>query len=351
MSLRSVAATNLVLRVGVMAIVGGALIVSLTNGSFVRAQRSQIARRPNLRLPDEASGIDAIAQALIAVFDQVDIVALGEVHLRGVDSELRIALIRHPDFAKKVRTIVIECGSIAEQSKLDRYIRGENVPKAELERVWKATRNGPNGMCDSPFYTDFLAAAREVNSALPPDARICVLGGESGAASMGRGNSTTSVMREPVLHRRGKALLIYGAAHFYLDAPADYRASMGENIPLAAALDLEYPGRWLSVIRIDAFDRPSAVKEKDIDPDYQKLDRALKTQVRPVLVPLQRIPFRDFTAEEFLGRTLTTCRGAGGCRSVFKGSTLTLGQMADACVYVGRRDADTLIQAKPSKFE
>ena len=50
---------------------------------------------------------------------------------------------------------------------------------------------------------------------------------------------------------------------------------------------------------------------------------------------LQRLPFRDFTAEEFLGRTLTTCRGAGGCLSVFQGSSLTLGQMADACIYVG----------------
>ena len=69
--------------------------------------------------------------------------------------------------------------------------------------------------------------------------------------------------------------------------------------------------------------------------DFQKFDRALKTQVRPVLVSLQRLPFRDFTAEEFLGRTLTTCRGAGGCVSVFQGSSLTLGQMADACVYVG----------------
>ena len=72
-----------------------------------------------------------------------------------------------------------------------------------------------------------------------------------------------------------------------------------------------------------------------IDPGFQKFDRALKTQVRPVLVSLQRLPFRDFTAEEFLGRTLTTCRGAGGCVSVFRGSSLTLGQMADACVYVG----------------
>ena len=57
--------------------------------------------------------------------------------------------------------------------------------------------------------------------------------------------------------------------------------------------------------------------------------------MRPVLVFLQRLPFRDFTAEEFLGRTLTTCRGARGCVSVFQGSSPTLGQMADACVYVG----------------
>ena len=33
---------------------------------------------------------------------------------------------------------------------------------------------------------------------------------------------------------------------------------------------------------------------------------------------LQRLPFRDFTAEEFLGRTLTTRRGAGSCVSVFQ---------------------------------
>jgi hypothetical protein len=86
----------------------------------------------------------------------------------------------------------------------------------------------------------------------------------------------------------------------------------------------------------------------DIDPDYQKFDRALKTQVRPVLVPLQRLPFRDFTVEEFLGRTVTTCRGPGGCVSAFKGSTLTLGQMADACVYVGG-DTEVDTKAKPAR--
>src|SRR5262245_8170997 len=120
MSFRSVAATNVVLRIGVMAVAGVALIVSLTNGSFLRAQPPQSARRPNLRLPDEAAGIDAIARALIAAIDQVDIVARGEAHLRSVDSDLRVGRIPHPDFEKNVRTIVLECGSIAEQYTLGR---------------------------------------------------------------------------------------------------------------------------------------------------------------------------------------------------------------------------------------
>jgi len=61
-------------------------------------------------------------------------------------------------------------------------------------------------------------------------------------------------------------------------------------------------------------------------------------------VSLQRLPFWDFTAEEFLGRTLTI--GAGG--GFFRGCSLTLGQMADACIYVGR-DADVDSKAKPTQ--
>ena len=137
-----------------------------------------------------------------------------------------------------------------------------------------------------------------------------------------------------MLQRHGKALVIYGAAHFYRNMDSDYLSSLGDDIGIARMLEIDYPGRTFVVIPVGALDRPPAVKV-DIDPDYSKFDRALTTQVRPVLVPLQRLPFRDFTVEEFLGRTVTTCRAAGGCVSAFKGSTLTLGQMADACVYVG----------------
>jgi hypothetical protein len=83
-------------------------------------------------------------------------------------------------------------------------------------------------------------------------------------------------------------------------------------------------------------------------PDYQKFDRALKTQVRPVLVPLQRVPFRDFSAEEFLGGGMFSCLGPGGCRSTFQGSNLKLGEMADALIYLGG-GANSDTKANPAR--
>ena len=290
------------------------------------------AQPPNLRLPDESPGIDGIARTLISVFDQAGIVALGEAHQRKLDSNVRIALVRHPDFPKKVRSIVVEFASTTEQPTLDRYIRGDNVSKAQLEQVWKTTTQAANGIWDDPIYADFFAAVRDVNSKLPADARIRVFGGDPGPGdNRSRETAAVAVLKEQVLQRHAKALVIYGAAHFYRAAPNDYLSNMGQDIGIVSMLEKDYPGRTFAVIPVGyRWDLPPSV----FDPDYRKFDRALKTQLRPVLVPLQRLPFRDFTAEEFSG-PLLNCRGPGGCVSVFKGSALTLGQMADACVYVG----------------
>ena len=113
MSFRSVAAKHLGLRMAGLMTVGALVLVSLTNESFIRAQSPRSAAPLNLRLPDETAGVDAIARTLVSAFDQVDIVALGEAHGRfRLDSDLRIAVVRHPDFAKKVRSIVVEFGKI-----------------------------------------------------------------------------------------------------------------------------------------------------------------------------------------------------------------------------------------------
>jgi hypothetical protein len=279
------------------------------------------------------------------VFDQADIVALGEAHDRKVDSDLRIALVRNPDFARNVRFIVVEFASTTEQSTLDRYIRGENVSAAQLAQVWRTTTQSANGVWDDPVYADFFAAVRDVNSKLPANVQIRVLGGDPGPGdNRSREIAAVSVLKEQVLQKHGKALVIYGAAHFYRTMPADYLPSMGQDIGIVRMLESDYPGRTLSVIPLGGLLGVPPGAAAGPDPDYRKFDRALKTQARPVLVRLQRLPFRDFRAEEFMGRTIFNCRGSGGCRSIFQGSPLTLGQMADACIYVG---ADTDVDTQP----
>src|SRR5438105_2278635 len=101
-----------------------------------------ISQSVKVHLPDEVAGIDAIVQTLISAFDQVDVIALGESHGEKRDSDLRIALVRHPDFAKKVRFIVVEFGTIPQQETLDRYMQGQNVSPQQLEQVWKTTSAG-----------------------------------------------------------------------------------------------------------------------------------------------------------------------------------------------------------------
>jgi hypothetical protein len=320
--------------VRVMTIVAIFVAIQVNNGSVVRAQTSRNTTQPTVRLPDESAGIDAIVRSLLAAFDQVDIVALGETHLRKEDSDLRIALVRHPDFAKKVQWIVVEFASTTEQATFDRYIRGENVSKAQLAQVWKTITRTPNEVWDHPIYVDFFAAVRDVNSKLPAGARIRVLGGDPGPGdNRSRETAAVSVLREQVLQKHGKALVIYGAAHFYRAAPAEYWALMGDDIGIVRMLEKDYPGQTLAVIPMRRSDAPPGVTG-DIVPDYKKFDQALRTQMRPVLLSLQRLPFRDFSAAEFLGRTVYNMRG-GKPVSMFRGSNLTLGQIADACVYFG----------------
>lgn len=218
------------------------------------------------------------------------------------------------------------------------YIRGEAVTPAQLAEVWKTTtqpRIRERG--SSRLYTDFFAAVRAVNAKLPADMRIRVVGGDPGPTD-GRSRETAavSVLKEHVLEKGGKALVVYGAAHVYRTVPPDYLASMGADIGLVRMLDTQFPERTFAVLRVGG--APPRIPGVDIPgPDYVKFDRALKTSARPVLVPLQRSPFRDFSADEFLGPWLLSCRPPAGCRSAFKGSPITLGQIADAVVYFGSR--------------
>src|SRR5262249_20805260 len=91
--------------------------------------------RPDVQLPAETAGWDKVVSGLLSTFDHVDVVALADSHWRKVDSDLRLRLIRHPDFPNKAHFIVVEFGNSLYQPILDQYIQGEDVPLTQVQQV------------------------------------------------------------------------------------------------------------------------------------------------------------------------------------------------------------------------
>jgi len=297
--------------IGPALIIGHCFLVSLILGSAAFALSRQGSSRPRIDPSEEAAGFGRVVSTLISAFDDVDVVALDDTHQRKVDSDLRIRLIRAPEFAQKVHLIVVEFANTADQPTLDDYINGDDVPLAELRQVWR------NTCCpdtwDSPVYADFFAAVRDVNMGLPVDKRIRVLAGDppAGPATTERDASAISVLRGQGLDKGGKALLIFGGGHLSYAGGAITRAMQEWR-----------PGRTLVV-----FIRGGQ------DPGYAPFEQALGSPERPILFSVRSPPFNSFSTS-FLG---------GGSKALVNGVWVdvapnpgaTPGQEADAWVYFG----------------
>jgi len=118
----------------------------------------------------------------------------------------------------------------------------------------------------SPVYADFFAAVREVNAKLAADAKVRVFGGDPGAGDYRtRDAAAIAVLKEQVLQKHGKALLIYGSGHiFRTQGDIDFLSAAGGGI--TRTLEPDYPGRIFVVITLGG---PY--------PEYEKFERALKT--------------------------------------------------------------------------
>src|SRR5882724_11550470 len=114
--------------------------------------------------------------AVLALYRQADIVALGERHWAKQDSDFRIRLVQDPRFVEAIDHIVIEAGDALYQDVLDRYVNGDSVPADELRRVWEDTTQP--GAWDSPVYRDFLAVGRQVNLQTARSRPLRVLAGD-----------------------------------------------------------------------------------------------------------------------------------------------------------------------------
>jgi len=173
----------------------GLLVLLLIAGSLYGQQ-------PRTNWPeDDSVGLDQVVQTLLSAFDRTDIVALSDTHGDRLDSELRIRLIRHPQFARKVHFIAVEFGSTAQQTVLDRYIAGGQVPTDQLTAIWRTTTQ-TNGVWDSPVYAEFFRTVSEVNETLPAELKIRVLAGDPPRDStVDRDVSAIDVLKEEVLSR------------------------------------------------------------------------------------------------------------------------------------------------------
>lgn len=165
-----------------------------------------------------------VVDQILGAWKSADVVCLGEDHDRYFDNELRIALVRHPAFAKTVRAVVVEMANPIHQDLLDRFIL-DAVPMSrdELAPIWRDATNAE--VWESPIYEALLRTIRDVNVRLPRDQRVRVIGGDSKVdwsaikrpedliPLMNRGANIRDVIATQVLEPHLKALAIYGAGH------------------------------------------------------------------------------------------------------------------------------------------
>lgn len=241
-----------------------------------------------------AADLQIIVEGILAAAAGADLVCLGEDHGSRNDSELRIAVLQHPEFARRADVIVVEFADIAHQPVLDRLIvDGEDLTRDELSKVWRSA-NGAD-VWESPIYEAFLRAVRNVNLRLPRNDRVRVIAGDDPTMT-NRGRFIRELVSREVLDKGLKGLAIYGARHC---------EKRGMGFP--GELEDRYPGKiW------------SAFSFYDVEEGRRVLGLGPKPQlVRITGTQRAKLP---------VGRMFFTGR---------LNDPATLGDIADAIVYYG----------------
>lgn len=188
-------------------------VIVLSALTFVRASSPIAQTRASTIEPDETTRVrlQVIVDDILAAWNKADVVCLGEDHGSRNDSDLRITLVKHPDFARKVRVIVVESANVEHQDVLDRFIlEGEEMTREKLRVVW-ADANG-HEVWDSPIYEAFLRAVHNINLKMPRERRVRLLAGDN-PKETNRGKFIRDFVSREILSKGIKGLTIYGSGH------------------------------------------------------------------------------------------------------------------------------------------
>jgi hypothetical protein len=162
---------------------------------------------------------------MIQLFDTHDIVMFGEIHSSKQEYEWLCKLVKTPGFSDHVDDIVVEFGNALYQKDVDRYVAGEDVPFDQVQKAWRNMIGSIPPV--SPVYGWFYQAIREANLRSPGKHRIRLLMGsppgdwdkiktaqDLAPYEAQREEWYLHVVKDEVLVRHHRALLIMGAMHF-----------------------------------------------------------------------------------------------------------------------------------------
>ena len=278
-----------------------------------------------VRQPDPQPATTAVLRA----FDTHNIVMFGEYHGCKQEHEWLRELAGTPEFADRVDDIVVEFGNSLFQKSVDRYIAGENIPFAQVQQAWRnvAGSFGP----PPPVYEAFYKAVRDVNVKRKGKHQLRLVLGDPyadwdvikdredlGPFLANRDSWFASVVKDEVLAKKRRALLIMGWGHF-----------LRRNGPGGIEKELRAAGAntYLIVFGTNAVG------------GYDDLDKRFDAWRLPAIVELRSNWVGDLPAMPVL---------MGGTAPP---TPLKLGEAADALLYVAPRDALTQVYMPRSELD
>jgi hypothetical protein len=267
--------------------------------------------------------------AVVRAFDTHNIVMFGEMHSCKQEHEWLRELVSTPEFADRVDDIVVEAGNSLYQKSVDRYIAGENIPFAQVQQAWRnlVSLFGP----PSPVIESFYKAVREANLKRRGKHQMRVVLGDPyidwdtikdreqwGPFVGNREPWYARVVKEEVIEKKRRALLIMGRGHF-----------LRETGPGNIEQELRAAGASTYVIAFGT----------NVTGGYADLDKRFDAWPLPAIIELRSNWVADLPARPVL---------SGGTDPA---TPLKLGDAADALLYVAPRDALTVLHMSRAELE
>lgn len=175
--------------------------------------------------PVQAVRTDPV-DGVLEAFHSHQVVMLPGGHGSKPFHDLVLTILRDHRSPRLITDVVVEFGSSRYQDLIDRFMRGEPIPDAELRKVWQNTTL-PGATNDGVYVEEFYRAMRALNASLPPSRRIRVLAGDPPIDwnhvtdardlrkwTLLRSTYPADLIRREVVARGRKALVVYGHLHF-----------------------------------------------------------------------------------------------------------------------------------------